>query len=87
MGSDGSTQKKNQNIQKNKDLEANGSNHKIEQNKNNKERIKEDYLPTHAEPITKDEILKLYSYESALCKIKNNDKTGTGFFCFLVFML
>ena len=81
MGSSGSTQKKNQNIQKNKDLEANGSNHKIEQNKNNKERIKEDYLPTHAEPITKDEILKLYSYESALCKIKNNDKTGTGFFC------
>ena len=84
MGSSGSTQKKKQNIQKNKEIEENGSNHnedQIEQNKNNKERIKEDYLPTHAEPITKDEILKLYSYESALCKIKNNDKTGTGFFC------
>ena len=44
MGNCGSTQKKSQNIQKNKEIEENGSNHKIEQNKNNKERIKENYM-------------------------------------------
>ena len=35
------------------------------------------------DPVSKIEIQKLYTYESAICKIKSDDKTvsNTGFFC------
>ena len=62
--------------------EINSSNKKENQsNKNIQGRINEDCLDTHAKPILKDEVLELYSYESAVCKIKINGKSGTGFFC------
>ena len=44
-------------------------------------RKNDDCLDTHAKPALKDEVLELYSYESAVCKIKINGKSGTGFFC------
>ena len=62
--------------------EINSSNKKENQsNKNIQGRINEDCLDTHAKPVLKDEVDELYSYESAVCKIKINGKSGTGFFC------
>ena len=50
---------------------------------------KEALLAARAKPMTKNEIDELYSYESAICKIKYKtlkngkiiDAFGTGFFC------
>ena len=62
--------------------EINSSNKKENQsNKNMQGRINKDCLDTHAKPALQDEVLELYSYESAVCKIKINEKSGTGFFC------
>ena len=37
---------------------------------------------THGKPMTKEEIDELYSYETAICKIKfGTSGSGTGFFC------
>jgi len=43
---------------------------------------KEALIYGHVEPITKDEMDELYSYEAAICKIKFEiSNLGTGFFC------
>ena len=47
-------------------------------------KYKETLIDIHLKPMTKEEILELYSYENALCKINikqnKNARTGTGFF-------
>ena len=42
---------------------------------------KEALLEMRAKPMAKDEWEELYSYESAICRIKFNNIIGTGFFC------
>ena len=66
------------------------SNEGIKRPNVNKEVIKKEYVDEdQTDPISKNEIDELYTYESAICKIrvetlKNGEKKvnfGTGFFC------
>ena len=58
----------------------------LSSSKKNKEktqfkRIKEGVPDNRGDPIRKEESDELYSYETAICKIKGISVSGTGFFC------